>query len=231
MNSFKSTFNARFLIGLFLLLSININLSKICAQKLPVGYIEQFSHPCNNTSLFDSFITNHSSSWKTDKEAFLKVLPCPDDSCILNFSSMCVLDSMIFGEYIIEFEMKNITLTDNDPYIAFMSPIKSSNSFNAFLFSKDSVAFYLMDKGTLKKLDKKGGINWKAGWNKIRIQRDILTRNTTFTFNNLQSSKLVFNDHKLVMGFLGFSSGKSTISIRNINIWAPTSITDSSFRW
>jgi len=138
---------------------------------------------------------------------------------------------MIFGEYIIEFEIKTETLKDNDPYITFLSPIKSFNTFYAFLLSKDSVVFYLMDKGNLKKLDKKDGGNLKSGWNKIMIQRDILTRNTTITFNNLQSSKLVFNDWKLVMGYIGFASGKSNISIRNINIWAPTSITDNTFKW
>jgi hypothetical protein len=231
MDIFKPTPNNGFLICSLLLLFIKISPSILCAQKFPEGYIQQFHHNCNNEDFFNSFVTNRPSDWKTDEVAYLKVLPCIDDGCIFNFNSMCVLDSMIFGEYIIEFEIKPETLMSNDSYIAFISPIKSYNSFNAFLFTKDSIAFYLMDKGNLKKLDMKNGINLKSGWNKIRIQRDILTRNTTITFNNLHASKLVFNNRKLVMGYLGFAAGKSLISIRNINIWAPTCITDNSFKW
>jgi hypothetical protein len=231
MNSLKPALNKCILICSLWSLYVIINSSKLYAQKFPEGYIEQFSHTCNNTSFFNSFSSNRLADWNTDITTFLKVLPCADDSCILNFTSMCVLDSMIFGEYIIEFEIKPETLTGYGPYISFVSPIKSKNSFNAFLFSKDSVAFYLMDKGTLKKLDMKNGISLNPGWNKIRIQRDILTRNTTITINNLPSSKLVFNDRKLVMGYLGFASGKTVTSIRNINIWAPTSITDELFKW
>jgi hypothetical protein len=231
MKSLKSALNKSILIYFTLFLFNIINLSKISAQKLPIGYIEQFSNICNNASLFNSFSTNRPAEWKTDKDNFLSVLPCSNDSCIFNFSSMCVLDSMIFGEYIIEFEIKIETLEGNDPYITFLSSIKSFNTLYAFLISKDSVVFYLVNKGNLKKLDIKDGGYLKIGWNKIMIQRDILTRNTSITFNNLQSSKLVFNDWKLVMGYLGFASGKSNISIRNINIWAPTSITDNSFKW
>ena len=231
MHCSKSSLNTGFIVYSLLFLFINTNFSNTYAQKLPIGYIEQFSHSCNNKSLFNSFSTNRPAEWKTDKLDFLKVSPCPDDSGIFNFSSKCVLDSMIFGEYIIEFEIKTATLSGNDPYISFLSPIKSNNSFNAFIFSKDSVIFYLMDKGTLKKLDIKNGVTLKSGWNKIRIQRDIITRNTSITFNNLSLSKLVFNDPRLVMGYLGFASGQSITSIRNINIWAPTSITDSLFKW
>jgi hypothetical protein len=231
MTCLKSDFSKSFLVFSFGLLLILAFPSILKAQKFPEGYIEQFSDPCTISGFFNSFVTNRPGEYIPDKDKFLQILPCLGDSCNLNFTSKCVLDSMILGEYIIEFEIKPETLNDKNAYITFLSPIKSINSFNALLFSHDSVAFYIMEKGALKKLDIKNWTGLKEGWNKIRIQRDILTRNTTIILNNLQSTKLIFNDRRLVMGFVSFSPGNSKVSIRNIKIWAPTSIKDKSFNW
>jgi hypothetical protein len=231
MTILKSFFKKGLFITSVLFLLIIVYNKSLIAQKLPEGYIEQFSNSCNNESLFKSFSTSKPEEWKTGKETFLKVIPCKDDSCLLNFSSKLILDSMIFGDYITEFEIKTEIVPQCSSIISFLSPIKSLDSYNALVISKDSVTYFLMDKGVLKKIDQKNVAGLKPGWNRIRIQRDINSRNTTITFNNLSSSKMVFNNSRLVMGYIGFAAGNTNTFVRNINIWAPTCITDNSFKW
>lgn len=198
------------------------------AQVLPVGFIEQYSNPCNNENLFRNLARSDSSLWKINGDAGLKIIACSEPN---NYRSIGVLDNMIFGEYVAEFDFR----IDNNPVnsygFSFLSNMKSKDSYYIYSFSPDSIRFYLMYKGHVNDLGTQVIKKLKPGWNKVRIEWDIISRNTIIIINNNQNNKITFNDNKLVMGYLGFSNGTMASSIKNIKIWAPTCITDKSFEW
>lgn len=198
------------------------------AQVMPVGFIEQFAHPCNNENLFNTLIRSDSSLWKITGNESLKI-SASDIAC--SHKSIGVLDKMIFGEYIMEFDFRVDNSLNDSCAFSFLSSMKSKESYYIYSFSADSVKFYLMFKGNLSLIDKQPIKKLKPGWNKAHIEWNILSRITTIVINNNQTNKLTFNDNKLVMGYLGFSNGNMASSIKNIKIWAPTCITDKSFVW
>jgi hypothetical protein len=200
----------------------------IQAQALPVGFIEQYTNPCNNESLFNTFIRSDSGLWKINSDASLKIIPTNETA---THSSIGVLDKMIFGEYIMEFDFQIDNTSGDSSSFSFLGNIKSKDSYYIYSFSADSIKFYLMYKGNKSLLDKEPIKKLKPGWNKAHIEWDILSRNATIVVNNNQANKLTFNDNKLVMGYLGFSNGNFATCIKNIKIWAPTCITDKSFIW
>jgi hypothetical protein len=205
-----------------------LNSLKLYSQKLPVGYIEQFSNPCNNNSFFKTFTRNDSSLWKIGKDASLKILPAHQTSVS---NSIGVLDQMIFGEYILEFDFRIDNPIEDSAAFSFLGSIKSIDSYYAYSFYSDSIGFFLFKKGNKSLIDIKPIQKMNPAWNKARIEWNILTRNTTIIINNDMSRKLIFNNSQLVMGFVGFANCHSLTSIKNIKIWAPTSITDQKFIW
>jgi hypothetical protein len=209
----------------FLLLLSTFHLA---SQNLPVGYIEQYSNSCNNKSFFKTFIRNDSSLWKIEKNASLKILSLanPDST-----ASIGLLDQMIFGEYIIEFDFHIDNCNSDSTAFSFLSSMKSATSFYAYAFSTDSIGFFLIKKGFKTLLGKKAILKLKPDWNKVRIEWNIISRNTKIIINNNQGNKIIFNNNQLVMGYLGFANGFKSSSIKNIIIWAPTCITDQKFIW
>jgi hypothetical protein len=210
-------------IFIFSLLNFSLN-----AQVLPVGFIEQYANPCNNENIFKTLIRKDSSLWKISSDASLKL-----DASISPemHSSIGILDKMIFGEYIIEFDFRIDNNPGNSCCFSFLSNMKSKDSYYIYSFTSDSIQFFLKYKGFEKFIGAQPIKKLKPGWNKARIEWNILSRNTTIMLNNNQINKITFNDNKLVMGYLGFSNGNMASSIKNIKIWAPTCITDKSFVW
>jgi hypothetical protein len=80
-------------------------------------------------------------------------------------------------------------------------------------------------------VDRQPTVKITSDWNKVRIERDILNRNITIIVNGESIHKNVFTDKNLVMGYVGFGSNKISSALRTIKLWAPTSITDSTFVW
>jgi len=195
---------------------------------LPVGFIEQYSNTCNDNNFFKTLARNDSSLWKINKDTGLKLI-AKNDSDI--HESIGVLDNMIFGEYIMEFDFRIDNNIENSYAFSLLSNMKSTESYYIYTISSDSIQFYLMYKGIKSLIDIKAIKKLKPGWNKALIEWDILTRNTTIILNNNKTNPLIFNDNKLVMGYLGFANGNISSSVKNIKIWAPTCITDKSFNW
>jgi len=200
----------------------------INAQNLPLGYVEQYSHPCNKISLYKKLVRNNPDLWKINSESGLNILPVTDT--IIN-TSIAVLDSMIYGEYIVEFEFKTGNIQDSVPSFSFLTSMKSGSTYYTSAFSDNSISFFLTKSGNKILIDTKPIPKLKTGWNKVRVEWNILSRNTTITINNDAKNKLIFNDNQLVMGFLGFSNGHNPSFIKNLKIWAATVITDTGFTW
>jgi hypothetical protein len=206
---------------------------KIFSQKLPEGYIEQYSEKCLNNTFFNSFLPEEMSDWKFIQAAKGNILSISSEDSIpikLFPETKGIIRNLIFGDYIVEFEFKLSQKVTGTEGFCFIGPVKSIKTYYAFLFSSDSVSFSFINNGTRMIVEKQPAHKISADWNKVRIERYILNRSSTIIINGDYSHKIVFKDPNLVMGYVGFGSHDASCFLRNIKIWAPTSI-DTTFKW
>lgn len=203
------------------------------AQKLPLGYIVQYSNKCNNENFFKDLVTENPGCWKILHEKYLQGtwVNCPDSlSGSYEDISKGVISPYIYGDYILEFEFRFYKTISDSALFSFLGPVKTPDTYYAFCFSRDTVTFYFMKQGQQAAIKKLACPYITGQWNKIRVERNILKRRTTIIVNGNTGHKLTFTDKNLVMGYLGFGSNSSCL-IRDIVVYAPTSITDTPFKW
>lgn len=193
-----------------------------------------YSDRCVNEKFFKSFYPEDTSNWRfipvnNVKTLFIKPIQRSDNPVFPEARG--VIRYMNFGDFIIEFEFKTLKKSDSKEGFCFLGPIKTDMTYYAFRFSSDSVIFSFMKQGENNIIEGQPANKLTEGWNKIRIERDILNRKVTIIINGDYSHKNEFRELNLVKGFIGFGSQTISSSLRNIKIWAPTTIPDSSFIW
>ena len=205
------------------------------SQELPIGYISYFSHNCNNETLFNFLLPENESEWMIVKEEgqnYLRIKSTNDTASQPFPECRSALNNMILGDFILEFDVKTVPLPDSDTAgFCFLGPIKTGSIYYSMIFSKDTILFFTINHDTIQSCTKKSTSLLNTKWNRIRIQRDILTRTIHIIINDEIQSKVSFSDRILVMGYIGFGSHRSTSYIRNIRLWAPTAIEEKSFQW
>ncbi len=218
---------------IFLLILCQPN-SIILSQELPLGYISYYSDKCNNKSFFRSWDTDKPENWNI---VSLKNGPALrstyEDSLVISYvpGTRGILSNLIFGDFILEFEFKTpYKQTSDSSGFYFLGPVKTSQNYYAVAFTADSLMFYFIKDSITNKIASKPVLLNEDAWNKVRIRRDILTRKLHITINN-NSGEVTFTDRKLVMGYIGFGTHDATSYLKNINVWAPTSIIDTTFHW
>jgi hypothetical protein len=156
-----------------------------------------------------------------------------DDSLVNSFPrSRGVLNKLILGDYILEFEFRNTRLTDSIiGGFCFLGPIKSKDFFYTVMFSNDTIRFLTIMNDSIHACVKKTTMSLNSSWNKVRIERNILTRTLSFIINGDKQNVINFSDRNLVMGYVGFGTQLTTSYIRNIRLWAPTAIDEDEFQW
>jgi hypothetical protein len=202
-------------------------------QNLPVGYINYYSQKTNRAQLINTIQTCSPDLWNVnhDNAGFVLYPLSPDSLSSGIFElNMGVIRNMVFGEYIMEFEFNTTSVQNADSSgFCFLGPVKSPDTYYVFVFENNRVTFYYINKGIRQKIESKSLVPLKKTWNSIRVIRDILNRSITFTLNGDPLQQVTFKHPGLVMGFIGFGTINAQNSIRNINVWAPTVITDSTF--
>jgi hypothetical protein len=203
------------------------------AQQLPLGYISYYSQKGNTPDLLESLVINQSQGFELSKDrTCTKITPFKDDSTLNFLPPACrgIIADKIFGEFIIEFDYKlqPISISGTSGFY-FMAPVKSNYTYYAIAFSDDSLSFFYVDEGNVRNLDNSGNLKINTGWNKVRIERNILNRNLLITMNGDTSHRVTFTDRDLVMGYVGFGTQDIPSFLRNINIWAPTAFTDTLY--
>ena len=191
------------------------------AQKIPLGYIVQYSNKCDNDNFLKDLLPEHPENWKILHLKHLQgAWVSIPDSLPETFANISkgVLSPQIFGDYIMEFEFRFYNRVSDSALFTFLGPVKSPNSF------------YFMDQGQLGATNNLACSVRTQQWNKVRVERNILKRRTNIIVNGDFEHKLTFTDKNLVMGYVGFGSNASCL-LRNIVIYAPTSITDTPFKW
>jgi len=203
------------------------------AQNLPIGYINYYAQKATTEKLLGTINTCTPQFWNINNTNSGTILyPAGNDSIFSGVFSlnMGVIRDMVFGEYIMEFDFYTFShLNQDSSGFCFLSPVKSPETYYAFIFGNGEVTFYFIDKGYPVKIDSKSLIPLKSSWNTLRITRDILNRSISFVVNGDTGQKIIFSHPRLVMGFVGFGTWNAQSVIRNINIWAPTAIADSTF--
>jgi len=224
-------FRIKIIIFLFFLCQHN---SIILSQELPLGYISYFSDKCNSKNFFKSWDTDKPENWNIVNLKNGPVLRgIPEDSLEISYvpGTRGILSNLIFGDFILEFEFKQSAKQKSDSSgFYFLGPMKTSQDYYAVAFTADSLMFYFIEDSITNKIAVKPVLLNEGEWNKVRITRDILARNLHITINK-NSGEVTFTDRKLVMGYIGFGTHDATSYLKNINVWAPTSIIDTTFHW
>ncbi len=204
-------------------------------QELPLGYINYFSHNCNNETLFNFLLPEYEQDWlivKQDGQNVLQIKPSNDTLSKSYMVSRAVLNNIILGDYILEFDVKTAIPENSDTAgSCFLGPVKAKDIYYSLIFSKDTLRFSSIKNDSVQSCTSKSYTSLKASWNKVRIERNILSRSLHVTINNNQQNRLSFSDRDLVMGYIGFGTQHSTTYLRNIRLWAPTAITEHTFQW
>jgi len=209
--------------------------SNIFPQNLPLGYISYFSDKCNHKSFFTSWDTDKPDQWRIISLKNGSVLSgIAEDSLISSYipETRGILSEMIFGDFILEFEFKVLQKSSSDSAgFYFLGPVRSSLNYYTVAFTTDTIMFFFVDDSMTNRIASKAISIHKYDWNKVRIKRDILLRQLHITVNNKVSDKIIFTDRNLVMGYIGFGTHQMTSYLKNINVWAPTAIIDTTFLW
>jgi hypothetical protein len=205
------------------------------SQELPIGYISYFSNACTHKSFFNSWHSEDADSWKIipyKKGSALRVVPADSLKNPWVPETRGILSDMVFGDFILEFEFRTTSkLGSGFSGFYFLGPVKTSQNYYTIAFTSDTLVFFYIDDSVTYRLSGKPVTFNKDSWNKVRITRDILTRQLQIVVNNNASEKIVFTDRNLVMGYIGFGTHRVISNLKNINLWAPTSITDTTFAW
>jgi hypothetical protein len=210
-----------------------ISFQFVFSQQLPIGYISYYSEKGTTPGFLKTLVISPNEGFVINKErTFIELNPSPIDSGRILMIPYCrgIISDKIFGEYIIEFEYKIQTGSLNySSGFYFLSPVKSNDTYYTTIFSNDTIAFVYINDGLLIRKETKSSEMFKTGWNKVRIQRDMLNRKLEVTLNNNINNKITFTDRDLIMGYIGFGTQDISSYLRNINIWAPTAFSDTLY--
>jgi len=223
----KMITNPRIIVFIFL-----VTVAPVYSQDLPVGYINYYNQSARNDQFISSMTVCRPEYWKmsNDKSATIISSPVEDSSGNENFSvNMGIIKDMIFGEMIMEFEFMpgtNVPSEDISGF-CFICPAKTADTYYTSVFGNDSVSFYYIKKNIPERIAVNALSVKPRAWNHVRITRDILHRSVTIVLNKDFSRRIVFTDPRLVMGFVGFATINTECSLRNIKVWAPTTITET----
>jgi hypothetical protein len=225
----------KFLTKLIILITVSLLIPKhLFCQNLPIGYIEMYSEKCANDKFFKTFYPEDTSNWKFITVNNTKTLLIKPNDISGNPASPKVrgiIRYYSFGDFILEFEFKTIQKPGTKDGFCFLGPVKTDMTYYAFRFSSDSVTFSFINRGENKMVESQPANKLHEGWNKVRVERDILNRKVSLIINGDYAHRNEFRELTLVKGFVGFGSESVKCFLRNIKIWAPTSISDSTFIW
>ena len=66
-----------------------------------------------------------------------------------------------------------------------------------------------------------------AVWQKVRVERNIVTRLMRVYVGNLSAPVMETKDYELIMGYIGFGAAEGAVRVDNVRVWAPTMLDDS----
>lgn len=209
-----------------LILTILLSSStEILCQNYPLVYENDFEQA---SSLADFEFTDE-SAWQlttTDGGKALELFGKSDyESRVRSPFNIAVLKTVKVGNFILEAELKQtgreydhrdmcLFFGINDAtnfYYIHIASAADENAHNVFIVN-DEPRININAKTT-------SGIDWGTGWNKIRLERDVVAGSIKLFFNDMAQPIMEANDMHFVNGYVGFGSFDDTGMIDNIKLW------------
>ncbi len=205
------------------------------AQNIPDGYLLQYQQNFSAKNAVQDFKFSDAGSWRISVEKGNNFLEFTDTGLyqppVLSPGIIAIVDDRIWGDFILE---ANVMQTGQEPAkrsMCILFSIKDSAKYYYVDLSsgsdENSNGIFLVNNKPVVKIgtDSIPGINWGNNkWHKVRIERNIVTRNVKVFFDNMEQPFMESTDWNLVMGYVGFGSFSDKGRIDNIKIWSQTSI-------
>jgi hypothetical protein len=191
-------------------------------QDLPLGYIEHYKLNLNSKAINDQLLTSAHTESKINKGVCFLTEKI-DSLEAFNPSATFLVDNHIFGDFILDLSLSIQSVdTDSLSGLYFIVGLRDSTNYYFIQLNAHGAFFNKMYKGQVSIIDVDSTFILKEqAWHKVRITRDILSREILIVTGKQQVS---FYDPNLVMGYLGLGVQDYSLAINKLIIWAPTSI-------
>jgi hypothetical protein len=219
-----------FLIPLIFLCLVNGN-----AQKMPDGYILQYSQNFTAGKSIGDFWYTRQTDWsitkgKNNNFLQLKEPAAYDLQAAVLPPNRCILKNSIYGDFILEADV-NPGTGQNPSDICFFLGLKDSTRYYYILLStstaNDLQGIYLVKNSVSTKLPERistARALIPGTWQRIRVERNITRRTIRVFAGDMSAPVLEIQNYELVMGRIGFGSRNSDAAFDNVSVWAPTVI-------
>jgi hypothetical protein len=221
---------------LFLSLFTFLCFPNVLSQAIPEGFILQYGQKFSSNKGMGDFWFSDPTPWKLGKlkSNYFLCLDHPQGTAPLTLSlppDRAVLKNRIFGDFILEADILPGNMEAASGECCLFLGMKDTTRYYFVLLStdpsNDHQGIYLVKNSVRKKLTLKTSsprpLNANA-WQKIRVERNIVTRTIRVFAGDMQLPLMEVKDYELVMGSVGFGALNSPLSLDNLSVWAPTMI-------
>jgi len=219
---------------LFLFLAIPF----IAAPQVPEGYILQYGQNFNGNKGKGDFLFSNPSLWSIDRlqgnyHLHLDGKTRTDNQPVDVPPNRAILKNRIFGDFILEVDVMPVTGDTPSQEICLFVGLKDSTRHYYIVLSADPMSdvqgIYLVRNSISTRLPviaSSRGFTNSNTWQRIRVERNIVSRTIRVFTGKPANLVMEVKDYELVMGSVGFGSLNSAARFDNLNIWAPTVITE-----
>jgi len=207
------------------------------AQDVPPGYILQYSQNFRNTEMLHDFMFDAPLRWEhylLSGNPCLRFVPAADDTTgsVLP-PHTALLKNKILGDFILEARIMPLFRESGCGDVYLLVSYKNMDNLYSIVLSENSESgiggAYLSKKGVRRKPPQPdaGNAGWKAGqWNQVRVERNITRRTIRVFVNDMKNPVVSLKDFELVLGYTGFGASACSFLIDDLNLWAPTVISE-----
>lgn len=192
------------------------------AQEYPGGYAKQFEAGFTKAKLSEQYAyTNGTKSTFSKGVVHLNYQPDSNQAFIPN--GIMLIDNLVLGDFVANTKVmfKTIELDTLGGFFI-VSGLRDSSNYYFIQLNNLGANFYKMYKGEVSLIDSDSSfVLSEQVWLDLKVSRDISKRTISIAY---KGQNVEFYDPNLVMGYLGFGITKAKLSVKAIDIWAPTSI-------
>ena len=215
-------------------LVIGLSVINLFSQTIPEGYLLQYHQDFSNKKSIQDFRFSISgtASIRSEKGKYFLEITAHHDTMIPSYqpSTICLLDNLIFGDYILEANVMYNEGTDKNA-LWFLTAIKDSLNYYCLDISpipgnEDTLTYALL-RGKPRKIQiamHKLVSLQPDKWYKVKMIRDIVNPSVKIFMDDMKNPVLEINDRTFIMGYIGFGMNNGIFRIANIKIWSQTSI-------
>ena len=170
------------------------------------------------------------------KSLFPEIVKRPVNNYALSLTNndtvpaLCTIDSFMLGDFIFRGEFK-AEVEDNSNGFGIVFGLRDSSHYYYLRLSyepnNDLLFQMLLFNGNVKKELTKGIMErtGESGWDRIAVQRDIVSTETKFYINYMEVPVETIKDRIFILGSVGYIVEPTVnLKVDNVKIWGPTSL-------